>query len=150
MNLSYIFNKIAAGLCWLPKEIGKGFSKLTRLITVTDDAKQMASDVLPKLLNTLDFVRQLVTASIKDGGAFIAALTALGTSVAAAAEAGVTNLAADEAVVVAIKNLIGLINQTHIADILAAWKGLVNAAHELDATAEADLKNLEADVVSAS
>jgi len=149
MNLSYIFNKIAAGLCWLPKEIGKGFSKLTRLITVTDDAKQMASDVLPKLLNTLEFVRQLVTASIKDGGAFIAALTTLGTSVAAAAEAGVTNLAADEAVVVAIKNLIGLINQTHIADILAAWKGLVNAAQELDATAEADLKKLEADVVSA-
>ncbi|HKR30847.1 MAG TPA: hypothetical protein VJT08_10225 [Terriglobales bacterium] len=61
------------------------------------------------------------------------------TAQAAAAEAGVTNLAADEAVVVAIKNLIGLINQTHIADILAAWKGLVNAAHELDATAEADL-----------
>lgn len=150
MTLSYIFNKIAAGICWLPKEIGKGFSKLGRLVTVTDDAKQIASDVLPKLLNTLDFVRQLVTATIKDGGAFLAALTAVGTSVAAAVEAGVTNIVADEAVLVAFKNLIGIINQTHIADILSAWKGLVNAAQELDATAEADLKKLGADVVSAS
>lgn len=146
MTLSYIFNKIAAGICWLPKEIGKGFSKLTRLITVTNDAKQLASDVLPKLLNTLDFVRQLVTATIKDGGAFLAAITGLGTAVAAAVEAGITNIAADEAVVVAVKNLIGIINQAHIADILSAWRGLVNAAHELDATAEADLKKLDADV----
>lgn len=47
--------------------------------------------------------------------------------------------------VVAVRNLICIMNQTHISDILSAWKGLVNAAHELDAIAEADLRKMEAD-----
>ena len=147
MNLSEVFKKIGAGLTWIPKEVGKLFSRITKLITVTEDAKKLSSDVLPKLLTLLDCVRIFVTATIKDGGAFLSAIASLGTAVTAAAESGLTNLIADEAVLIAFKNLVSLIQQTHVADILSAWKALVNAAHDLEETAAADLKQLEADVM---
>jgi len=147
MNLSEVFKKIGAGLTWIPKEVGKLFSKMTKLITVTEDAKKLSSDVLPKLLTLLDCVRVFVTASIKDGGAFLSAIAGLGTAVTAAADSGLTNLVADEAVLIAFKSLVSLMQQTHVADILAAWKNLVSAAHDLEATAEADIKQLEADVM---
>lgn len=44
----------------------------------------------------------------------------------------------------------GLINQTHIADILAHWKGLVNAVRGFDATAEADLNKLDVPILARS
>jgi hypothetical protein len=150
MKLMDVFKKIGQGLLWVPKEIGKLFSELPKLLTVTSDAKKLASDVFPKLMTLLNAVAAFVTATIKDGGQFLTALSALGVAVTAAVEAGGINIMADEAVVAAFEGLVKLFQQSHVGDILTAWKALVEAAHDFDATAVADLQKLESDAVATS
>lgn len=140
------FVKIFDGIQWVVKEVGKGFGLLPKLITLTDDAKRIASDVVPKILAVLDAVKNLVAASLKDGGVFMNDLNAIVSAIVTAASQEGVNVSSDEAVVAAIGKFVKDFNASNVADVLGAWKNLIVTTQALDATVEADLKKLEADV----
>jgi hypothetical protein len=144
-RMSNIFVKIGHGIKWVVVKIGDGFKELPRLITLTHDAEQLGSQALPEVLLVLEDVKDLATATVKDGGVFLTGLTALGGALAEAAQAGGVNAEYDAAVLAAVKTLAADFKAQNVADILAAWKALVDSAHSLDQTILADLKKLETD-----
>jgi len=134
--------KIAAGAEWLGKVIGEGFSFIPRLITYTEEAKQVASDALTGLVALLDAVGKFVSATAKDGAPFLTAQMGLGADVAKAVAASGLNVMEDEAVLADLKAIVKEFTDGGAADILAAWHALVEAAHSLNQTVLADVKKL--------
>lgn len=142
-----IFQKIGSGVVWVAKEIGKGFTSLPKLITLTDDAKAIASDSVQNIVVVLGDVKDLTTASVKDGGLFVQDLAALGSAILTAAKNDGLNVQADAAVAAAFEKLIGDFQTGNVSDILEAWKALVASAQAFDVQILADLKKLEQDAV---
>jgi hypothetical protein len=145
MYLSTVFQKIRVGLLWIPKQVGAAFSKIGIFFNVVGDAKQLVTDVSTELVALLTALAAFVTASIKDGGDFLSALVELGAVIAAAVEAGLVNITADEAVVAAFTNLVKLFQSSHVADILTAWKNLIDVTHQFEASLETNIAKLESE-----
>jgi hypothetical protein len=126
------FTKILSGVEWFGKEVGKAFTALPKIITLTNDAEKVAADSLPIVISVVEDV------VLKDLAALV---TALGTAYAAKA----LNISADKSVVSAFETLCKDFSTANYQDFFTAIEKLVLDARTLDATVLADLKKLEAD-----
>lgn len=142
------FEDVGKGVLWVGKEIGKGFSSIPKLITLTDDAKQIASDAVPKVLDVLDAGKDLANSTAQDGSLFLLDVTALGGAIVAAAGKSGADLVADSAVLAAVEKLVSDFKADNVKDILASWQKILAAVHALNATVESDLKKLESDATA--
>jgi|HubBroStandDraft_4_1064222.scaffolds.fasta_scaffold04980_5 hypothetical protein len=140
-----IFTKIAAGLSWFGKEIGKGLGLLPRLITLADDVEDDAGVILPQTLAVVQDAGNLAVASAKDSGIFLVKFGALTAAIAAAVASKALNVTADGAVVTAFESFCAEFNVANVQDVLTAWDKLADDVKSLDALAIAAIQKLEAD-----
>ena len=140
-----IFSKIAAGLEWFGKEIGKGLAFLPKVIVLADDVDEDAQVILPQTLTVVEDAGSLAAASAKDGGIFLVKFGALTAAIAAAYASKALNVAADTAVVSAFETFCAEFNVANVQDVLTAWDKLASDVKTLDASAIAALQKLEKD-----
>lgn len=143
--MSNIFQKIGSGFMWVVKEIGAGFSDVPKLITLTSDAEKIASDSIPNVVAVLNDVKDLATATVKDGGAFVRNIAGIGIAFGQAVQNKGIDINSDEAVVAAVKALLADFNAEQVADIVAAWTALVVSADTFDNQVITDVQKLEKD-----
>lgn len=148
MNALHIFTEIGKGFEWVGKEIGKLFCDLPKLLRLTEDAEQAATNVLPETIAVIEDAGALAAATVKDSGVFLASLAGLSAAIAKAYADKALNLSEDVAVVTAFENFCKAFTSTNVADILSAWHKLATDTKMLDETVIATLKKLEADVVA--
>ena len=140
-----ILAKIVGGITWLGKEVVKLSTELPKIITLTDDAENIASDALPKVLAVVDDAKALAVAGVAETGPILTDLAALGAAVALAIAAKGINLTADAGVAAAVEKLVATAQTESYATVVATWHALVTSVAALDETVVADLKKLEAD-----
>jgi len=140
-----IFVKIAQGLKWFGKEVGKVFSELPKVIRLTTDAEQAATTVLPETIAVIQDAGELVTATAKDSGVFFTAFAGLSMAVASAIDKKALDITADEQVVVAFELFCKAFKRQNVEDILTAWHKLSTDAQTLDATVVATLEKMKKD-----
>jgi len=140
-----IFQKIAPGLEWFGKEIGKGIAFLPKLITLADDVDADAQVVLPQTITVVEDAAALAAAAAKDSGKFMVDFAALAGAVGLAIAAKAVSISADAGVVAAVEKFAADFNQANVQDILTAWDKLAADVKTLDATLLAELPKLEAD-----
>lgn len=140
-----IFSKIAAGLEWFGKEIGKGIAQLPKIIRLTEDAEQAAQNAIPEVLAVVTDAGELVKASAKDGGVFLTSLAALSAAVSTAIAAKALNISADEAVAAAFEAFVKDFNAANVQDVITAWDKLATDTKALDATVLAALEQIKKD-----
>lgn len=140
-----VFQKIAAGLEWFGKEIGKGLAFLPKVIVLADDVDADAQVILPQTLTVVEDAGLLAAASAKDSGIFLVKFGALTAAIAAAVAAKALNITADSAVVAAFESFCAEFNAANVQDVLTAWDQLATDVKALDATAIAAIQKLEKD-----
>jgi hypothetical protein len=145
--MSNIFAKIGHGFTWIGHEIGKLFSALPKLITLTGDAENAGCNALPKVLAVVRDSGALSTATVKDSGAFLAAFATLSAAIAKAIAEKAVNLVDDVAVATAFEQFCTAFKESNVSDIMTAWNQLVVDTKALDDTVVADLQKLEQDAV---
>lgn len=143
--MANIFQKIAAGLEWFGKEIGKGIAQLPKIIRLTEDAEQAAQNAIPEVLAVITDAGELVKASAKDSGVFLTSLSALSAAVSSAIAAKALNIAADEAVAAAFEAFVKDFNAANVQDVITAWDKLATDTKALDATVLAALEKIKKD-----
>lgn len=143
--MSNIFTKIAAGLEWFGKEIGKGLAFLPKVIVLADDVDADAQIILPQTLAVVEDAGALAAASAKDSGIFLVKFGALTAAIAAAVAAKALNVSADTAVVSAFEAFCAEFNVANVQDVLTAWDKLAGDVKTLDASAIAAIQKLEKD-----
>src|SRR5580698_3063835 len=140
-----IYAKIAAGLEWFGKEIGKGLADLPKVIVLAEDVEQDAQEVLPEVITVVQDAGSLVAATAKDSGKFLVSFAALTGAVSLAIANKALNISADTAVVTAFENFCSDFQTENVQDVLTAWHQLASDTAKLDATVVAALKKLKAD-----
>jgi hypothetical protein len=140
-----IFARIAAGLEWFGKEIGKGLAFLPKIIVLANDAEQSAKEIVPQVLKVIQDAGALAVAVAKDGGVFLTAFAALAAAITVAIASKALSVTADEAVVAAFENFVSKFKSEDVADVITALDTLVSDVKTLDAMGLAALKKMEAD-----
>lgn len=140
-----IFQKIAGGLEWFGKEIGKGIAFLPKILKLTEDAENAAKDALPEAIAVITDAGELAAASAKDGAVFLVSLGALTAAVTVAVAQKAVNVSADVAVAAAFEAFCKDFNAQHVSDVLTAWEKLAADAKKLDATVLDALEKMKAD-----
>jgi uncharacterized protein GlcG (DUF336 family) len=140
-----IFQKIASGLAWFGKEIGKGIAFVPKLIVLADDVKDAAQEALPLAIAVITDAGNLIAATAKDGGKFLVALSSLAAALTVAVANKALNVSADTAVVAAFENFCADFNTANVQDILTAWHQLATDVAKLDSTVLGVLDKLKAD-----
>ena len=148
--MSNVFVKVGKGLEWVGKEIASLVTDvpkaLSKLITLSDDAKAIASDAGTEVIALTTDVTALVVAVAKDDGASLQAISALITAVEAAGAAELLNPAADAAVLAAVSAFCKTINTSNYQDVLTAIAKVIADGKSLSEVVIADVKKLVADV----
>lgn len=140
-----IFDKFIAGLDWFGKKVGEGITALPKVIRLADDAEDAAKEALPEVLTVVNDAGQLVIASAKDGGNFLASFAALSAAISLAVAGKAINIPADEAVAATFETFIAEFKEQNVSDILTAWHQLATDTQKLDATVVASLQKIKKD-----
>jgi hypothetical protein len=148
--VSSFWSKIKSFFHGLGMDLGAVFTELPKLITLTEDAENVATNALPEVMTLVQDSGVLVAATVKDGGAFLASFAELSAAIAAAIAAKAVNITADAAVVTAFENFCSLFNEANVSDILAAWAQITTDVKTLDTTMIAALQKMEADAKASS
>lgn len=140
-----IFTKIAAGLEWFGKEIGRGIVELPKIIKLTEDAEQAAQHALPETIAVIMDASELVAATAKDSGVFLMALGSLTAAITLAVSSRALNVSADMAVAAAFESFCKDFDTKNVQDVLTAWDKLASDTKKLDSTVLAALEQMKKD-----
>lgn len=150
--MSNVFVKIGQGIKWVGKEAEKLVVEvpkaLGKLITLSDDAKNIASDAGNEVITLAGDVTALVAAVGKDDGASLQAIENLINAGEAAGAAELLNPVADAAVLAAATVFFKTINTTNYADVLKAIAKVIQDGKSLSSVVITDFKKLGTDATS--
>ncbi len=148
MKIGTIFKDIAKPFVWIGKEIINLPKALNKLITLSGDAKNIASDAANEVITVATDVGALVAAVQKDDGASLLAIEAfIAATTKAIADKGI-NVTEDATVISAAEQFFASINGTNYVDVLAAIAKIIADGKSMTATVIADFKKLETDATS--
>lgn len=146
MTVGTFFKDIGKGILWIPEHLTSLPKALNKLITLSDDAKEIASDAAKEVITVSTDVGELVAAVQKDGGASLQAIETLIAAGGKAISDKGLNFVEDAAVVTAVETFFATINGTNYADVLAAVAKVITDGKSMTATVVADFKKLASDV----
>ncbi len=143
-----VFTKIAGGVLWIGKEIGKAVSWLPKIVKLSDDVRADAATLLPELAQVVEDVALLAKAAVADSAQDLVAAENLVAAIALAAKSNGLNIAADEGVIAAFAEFIKtVVTSSNYADVLSAVKALVVDYDKFGASAKVALQQMEREVV---
>lgn len=147
-KIGTIFKDIVKPFAWVGKEIVNLPKALDKLITLSNDAKEIASDAAAEVIAVSTDVGNLVAAVEKDDGASLQAIEELlSSSGQAIADKGI-NFVEDAAAVAAAEKFFATINGTNYADVLLALAKVIADGKSMTSVVIQDFKKLGADVTA--
>jgi hypothetical protein len=152
MSLKNVFSGIAKAGKWVGLHVEEIFTDLpkalSKLIVLSDDAKDIASSAANEVIQVSTDVGALVAAVAKDDGASLAAIALFLQNAEGAIAAKGLNFTEDGAVITAIEQFFASINGTNYADVFTALAKTISDGKSMTTTVIADFKKLEADATS--
>lgn len=147
-KLGTIFKYIAKPFVWIGDELDNLPKALNKLITLSSDAKDIASDAATEVIEVSTDVGTLVVAAGKDDGASLQAIETLLKDVGPAIAAKGTDWQSDVAIIQAIEAFFASVNGTNYVDVLAAIAKIIADGKSMTTTVIQDFKKLETDATS--
>jgi hypothetical protein len=149
MIIGTIFKDIGKSAVWIGKEAEELVvdvpKALSKLITLSGDAKIIASDAGNEVITLSGDVTALVAAVGKDDGASLQAIEALIVAGGTAVKGDGLIVADDVAVFAAAQTFFKSLNGTNYSDVLTAISKIIADGKRLSSTVIADFEKLEAD-----
>ncbi len=147
--MNKFFQKIASGFVWVGKELAAAGTWVPKVIRIVNDAEKDAQSLLPQAVTVFEDVDAVALSAIKDGGSALLSADNLVTAIVAASKVDGLNIAADEAVGVALKSFIQEVTSKNTwTTLMWSMKKLVSDWDEFGASAKAAIAKLEADAAS--
>jgi hypothetical protein len=139
-----IFGDIANGLKWLVGEATHPGTWVPKVVTITEDVVEDVGTLLPEAVQIFSDTEVLALAAVADGGQMISQINVLLLGISQAiAVGGIEDIAADQAVIAALKGLISYLeNKNNWAQVLQALGQLIKDYDTFGASAKAAIAKI--------
>lgn len=147
-KIGTILKDVAKPFVWIGKKVVDLPKALNKLIVLSADAKQIASDAASEVIAVATDVGDLVKATAEDDGKTLAAFGVFLEDTEHAIASGLTDVAADAAVLQAVATLFGTLKGSNYVDVFAAIAKVIADGKSMTSVVIADFEKLGADVVA--